>query len=140
MLCARRTSISSRVMTATEAGVEMIGESVLVAPEARVATKPFVPAWTRSAVDTTAGLAYDSAAGFAACCERRAACPLRDAARRCGAARCAAGFGASTLTDGNSDDGLVCAFAGEPALRSVPSASTLAEAQNRLDREREMPR
>ena len=63
MLCARRTSISSRVMTAIEAGVDMIGESVLVAPEARVATKPLVPALTRAAVPT-------SAEGTGVCAER----------------------------------------------------------------------
>ncbi|MEY9639987.1 hypothetical protein ABIF66_008241 [Bradyrhizobium japonicum] len=54
MLCACRTFISSRVMTAIDAGVDMIGASVLVAPEARVATNPLVPALTRAAVPTSA--------------------------------------------------------------------------------------
>src|SRR6185369_5239473 len=101
MLCARRTSISSRVMTATEPGVDMIGESVLVAPEARLATKPLVPALTRSAVDTRPGFAGACTAGFAAWRVRRDCSPLREAALRCGAARCASGLGASTVTAGN---------------------------------------
>src|ERR1700752_523305 len=96
MLCAARTFISSRVMTAIEPGVDMIGESVLVAPEARLATKPLVPALTRSAVDTTAGLDCDCAAGLAACCVRREACPLREVVWRGGATRCTFGLGAST--------------------------------------------
>ena len=53
-------------MTAMEPGVDMIGASVLVAPEARLATKPSVPALTRAAVPT-------SAAG-AGCCAERFAC------------------------------------------------------------------
>jgi hypothetical protein len=65
MLCARRTSISSRVMTAIEPGVDMIGESVFVAPEARLATKPLVPALTRAAVPT-------KAEGAGGCAERLA--------------------------------------------------------------------
>src|SRR4051794_32790781 len=127
MLCARRTSISSRVMTATEPGVDIIGESVLVAPEARLATKPLVLALTRSAVDTSPGFAGACAAGFNACRARRACSPLREAALRCGAARCAFGLGASTVTGGNADDCVaVCAFAGE-AARRAPSASMLAD-------------
>ena len=101
MLCARRTSISSRVMTATEPGVDMIGASVLVAPEARLATNPLVPALTRSAVDTIGGLGCDCAAGLAACRVRREYSPLREAALRWVAARCAFGLGASTVTAGN---------------------------------------
>src|SRR4029450_3768864 len=103
MLCARRTSISSRVMTATEPGVDMIGASVLVAPEVRVATKPLVPALTRSAADTIAGLACDWAEGLGACRLRRAPSPLRAAALRCGAAPCSRCFGASTVTGGKAD-------------------------------------
>src|SRR6185295_11935101 len=122
MLCARRTSISSRVMTATEPGVDMIGASVLVAPEARLATKPLVPALTRSAVDTIAGFACDCAEGLAARRGRREGSPLREAALRCGAPRCAFGLGASTVTAGNAEDcAAVCAFAGEAATKKAPS-------------------
>jgi hypothetical protein len=130
MLWARRTSISSRVMTATEPGVDMIGESILVAPEARLATKPLVPALTRSAVDTMADFAGACAAGFDACRARRDCSPLREAALCCGAARCVFGLGASTVTGGNADaDGcvVVCAPAGEPATRRAPSANTLVQ-------------
>ena len=141
MLCARRKSISSRVMTATEPGVDMIGESVLVAPEARLATNPLVPALTRSAVDTIAGLGCDCAEGLPACRVRREGSPLREAVLRCGAARCAFGLGASTVTAGNAEDCVaVCASAGEPVARRAPSASKLAELVSKFGREREITR
>src|SRR4030095_9159901 len=93
MLCTRRTSISSRVITATEPGVDMIGASVLVAPEARLATKPLGAAFTRSAGDTTAGFVGDCAAGLVACRVRRDCSPLGEAVLRFGAPRCALGLG-----------------------------------------------
>jgi hypothetical protein len=130
-------------MTAIEAGVDMIGASVLVAPEARLATKPLVPALTRSAVDTIAGFVCDCAERLAACCARRVFSPLRVAARRCGVAGCARGFGASTVTAGNVDAAAcaeVCASAGEAAIRRTPSASTLAELFNAFGRKRSITR
>jgi hypothetical protein len=133
MLCACRTSISLRVMTVTEAGVDMIGASVLVAPEARLATKPLVPALARCAVDTSAG--------FACCCcccaPARSACRFgrwfgscRDTVlRRTCVGRCARGAGASTLTGGSADAPdcpALCASAGEPVISEAPSANMLA--------------
>src|SRR5262245_14846882 len=138
MLCARRTSISSRVMTATEAGVEMIGESVLVAPEARVATNPLVPALTRAAVPTNAAGAGDCAEGLA-CWLRRWLGPRCEAALRRGpAARWVRDAGASTVTEGKavaSDWPAFCAIAGSPIARTPPSASALVVSM--LSRERE---
>jgi hypothetical protein len=128
MLCARRVSISSRVMTATEAGVDMIGESVLVAPEARLATNPLVPALTRAAVPTNGE--------GAGCCAERLACsaerwfaPRRaDMLRRGWTGRCVRCAGASTVTGGKAAPGwpAFCASDGEAVISKPPNASMLA--------------
>jgi hypothetical protein len=136
MLCARRTSISSRVMTATEPGVDMIGESVLVAPEPRVATNPLVPALTRAAVPTSAEGAGGCAEGLACRAERWLVSRRADALRLGWTGRCA---GASTVTGGKLDAPgcpAFCAAAGRPLASTLPSASALAVHRSMLSCER----